>query len=243
MHRRGDERRERRLHELAAMLRHTELAADDGLRGGRAETREHLWLHHFEFRLEPRVARGDLLGARAFVDAAFPAWRPLEVLDRVRDVHGVAVDAGLLQGLVEQTTGGTDERAALEVLPVARLLADHHDLRARTPLAEHGLGRVAEQIASLAACSGLRERGKRALLRKEVRGGALQLLARHLGCPSPLRGGDADVPAVPELRADRARPRRPPARQATGRGAPVAPRAARSELRLAASPGRQDVAR
>src|SRR5205085_8990908 len=178
----------------------------------------------------------------ALVDAALPARRPLEVLDRVRDVHGVTVDAGLLERVVEHPSGRPDERLALEVLPVARLLADHHDLRAGTAFTEHRLGRVPVQVAALAVRGSLCERGERALLRKEVRGGALQLLARHLAPTSTLRSGDADLPAVPELRADRARPRRPPPRQATGRGAAGAARAARPELRLAASPGRQDVA-
>src|SRR5205823_5881803 len=137
MHGRRDERRERRLHELAAMLRDAELAAEERLRGGRAETGEHLRLYDLDLRLEPRMARGDLLGARALVDAALPARRPLEVLDRIRDVHRLAVDAGLLERVVEDAAGGTDERFALEVLAVARLLSDHHDLRAGTALSEY----------------------------------------------------------------------------------------------------------
>src|SRR5207249_2965880 len=116
------------------------------------------------------------------------------------------------------------------VLAVARLLSDHHDLRAGTALSEYRLRGIAEQVATLTVVGGLRERGQRALLRKKVGGGAFRRLARHLGSTSTLRSGDADVPAVSELRAHRTRTGCPTPRQAAGRGAPGAPRAAHPEL-------------
>jgi len=50
---------------------------------------------------------------------------------------------------------GTDERLPRDVLPVAGLLTDEHDLRAPAALAEHLLGRVLPQAARRAVRGGL----------------------------------------------------------------------------------------
>ena len=62
------------------------------------------------------------------MDPALAARLPLEVLDDVRDVSARPVDAGLVERLVEQPTGRTDERAAFAVLAVTGLFADEHHL-------------------------------------------------------------------------------------------------------------------
>jgi len=85
------------------------------------------------------------------VDAPLSAGAPLEVLHDVRDVHEVPVDADLLEPPVEHAAGGPDERAALEVLAVAGLLADHHHLRVLAALPEHRLGARSPQVARAAA--------------------------------------------------------------------------------------------
>jgi len=128
VHRRHDERRQLRLHRHAAVLADPELTAEERLRGGRAEAHEHLGLQQREFGLEPRPAGGDLRSVRLLVDAPLPARLPLEVLDDVRDVGQLAVDPRLLECLVEQPAGGADERLASQVLLIAGLLADEHDL-------------------------------------------------------------------------------------------------------------------
>ncbi len=56
------------------------------------------------------------------MDAALAARLPLEVLDRIRDVDQVAVDAGIFEAAIEEVAGGTDERVAKAVLGVAGLL-------------------------------------------------------------------------------------------------------------------------
>ena len=61
------------------------------------------------------------------------------------------VDAGLREGAVEQLAGRADERAAGEILLVARLLADEHDARVERAFAEHGLGGVLVEMAAGAA--------------------------------------------------------------------------------------------
>ena len=76
---------------------------------------------------------------------------PLEVLDGVRHVDVVAIDPGGLEGTVEDASGRADERTALPVLLVSRLLAHQHDVRRGASLAEHRLGRVPVQRAGGAA--------------------------------------------------------------------------------------------
>ena len=91
------------------------------------------------------------------MDPALALRLPLEVLDDVRDVCGRAVDPGLLHRLVEQPTCRADERLALLVLLVARLLPDEHDLGLRRPLAEHRLRPGLPERTGLAAGRGLAE--------------------------------------------------------------------------------------
>jgi hypothetical protein len=74
-----------------------------------------------------------------------------EVFDRIRPVHLVAGQPGLLDGLHEQPAGRPDERRTLPVLLVARLLADQHDPGRRRPGREHGLGGRFPQLAAAAA--------------------------------------------------------------------------------------------
>jgi hypothetical protein len=71
------------------------------------------------------------------------------VLDRVRQVHGLVRDADLLEELAQEAPRGADERPTLEVLRVARLLADEHQLARRT-FAEDGLRPELPQLTAAA---------------------------------------------------------------------------------------------
>jgi len=82
---------------------------------------------------------------------------PPEVLNHVGDVDVGAIDPGILQGAVEDPAGGADEGVALDVLSVARLLADEHHAGSLRSLAEDRLRRVAIQVAALTALDGLGE--------------------------------------------------------------------------------------
>src|SRR5688572_13314887 len=125
---------------------HLERAAEQRLRRGRAEADDDLRLHDLELGLEPRPARLDLGGVRLGVNAdlAAPApptpaaqtgrRLPLEVLDRVGHVRRPAVDAGFGQPLVEHPPRRSDEGPPGQVLLVARLLADEHQLGPRGAL-------------------------------------------------------------------------------------------------------------
>src|SRR4029079_12209686 len=100
-----------------------------------------------ELRLEPAMARVDLHRVRLRVEAPLAAWLPLEVLHRVRDVDVVLRDACLLERGVEDPPRGSDERMALLILLIARLLADEHEPRVRRAFAEDRLRGVLVQMA------------------------------------------------------------------------------------------------
>src|SRR5690349_16736503 len=133
------------------MLGQAELAAQHRLRRGGAHADDQPGMGSRQLRLQPRAAGFDLVRARLLMDPQFALADPLEVFDRVGDVNRAALDSGLLQRLVENLARRADERMALKVFLVARLLADQHDLRILRAFSEDGLSGVAPQVASLAA--------------------------------------------------------------------------------------------
>jgi hypothetical protein len=137
--------REVRLQPFAALFRDAELAAEQRLRRGRAEADEDARTDDGELRLEPLTAGRELAPARLGVDPPLAARLPLEVLHRVRHVDGSTVDAGLDERIVEDAAGRPDERRTVEILAVARLLADEHRRRTSRPRAEHRLRGVLPQ--------------------------------------------------------------------------------------------------
>ena len=117
-------------------------------------------------------------GRQAAISAAFgfwwmrrPAGLPLEVLDDVRDVGELAVDARLLERPVEQLAGGADERPAGEILLVAGLLADEHQLGLGPSLAEDGLRAAAPEVARSATLRRVRELAEGRIRRDQGGGG------------------------------------------------------------------------
>src|SRR4051812_11636146 len=97
MNRRRDERREVGLEELAALLGDAERLAEEALSRGRAETDHDPGSNVGDLCLQPRPARAHLVLVRLVVQAALARNMtgplPLEVLDHVRDVNGLAIDA------------------------------------------------------------------------------------------------------------------------------------------------------
>ena len=96
-----------------------------------------------------RAGRHRFGPVRALVQTPLATRRrtPLEVLDDVRDEDRLAIDPGGLERLVEDPAGRTDERRALDVLVVARLLPDHHPASRHRALPEDGLRRPRPQVA------------------------------------------------------------------------------------------------
>src|SRR5262249_42246431 len=102
---------------------------------------------------------------------------PLEVLHDVRDVGVRPIDAGLVERLVEEPTGRTDERPPGEVLVVARLFADEHHPSAPAAFTGNSLSAALPEGAGAAAGGGLLEILEGRLFRNQRRGGPRRLLA------------------------------------------------------------------
>src|ERR1051325_2176832 len=161
MHSGKHNRSERRRHALSALGRDLELTAEQRLRRGRPHAHERLRLHDRELVVYARAVRVDLALVRTLVDPPLAARLPFEVLDDVGDVDGFAIDARFFERAIEQFAGRTDERMALQVFVVARLLADEHQFRALRSFSKYGLPRVLPQIAvaaRLCRATHLRER-------------------------------------------------------------------------------------
>jgi hypothetical protein len=105
------------------------------------------------------------------VDSPLPTRLPLEVLDDVRDVGELPVDARLLERPVEQLARGADERPAREILLVAGLLTDEHQLGLGPSLAEDGLRAAAPKVACPATLRRFRNLAKGRLRRDQGGGG------------------------------------------------------------------------
>src|SRR5256885_1382177 len=139
MHRRHHRWKAGPLHELAALHAHAEVAAEQRLGRGRTQQDQEVRLHHCDFAIQPETTGIDLSGIRLLVQATLALGLPFEVLDGVRDIDTPALDARLLERLVEHASGGADERFSFPVLAIAGLLAHEHDLGVFGALAEDGL--------------------------------------------------------------------------------------------------------
>ncbi|MDX6573903.1 MAG: hypothetical protein QOC86_3059 [Gaiellales bacterium] len=150
--------------DLAATLGDPEIAPDDRLGRRGTEQDQQIGLDDLHLEVEPRPAGPDLGCVRALVKAPLAAGPPLEVLDHVADEDALSVNARLIEGRVEEAAGRPDEWPTLEVLPVARLLADEHERRVLPTLAEDRPGRSLPEVARLAArgllTSSLEARGR-----------------------------------------------------------------------------------
>ena len=153
MDRRRDRFSEVRVQQLAPVLGHAELTA---------EQHQDARLDRLQLGLEPGSAGRHLGPVRFLVDAPLASRLPFEVLDRVRRVGQRTVDPGSRERLVEELAGGSHEWSAGKVLLVSGLLANEHDLGGGRPLAEDGLGSELPQAAALAACCGLAQSFERA---------------------------------------------------------------------------------
>src|SRR5690606_16971004 len=122
--------------------------------------------------LEPWAARRDLPGVRLLVKPPLAGGLPLEVLHRIGDVNLRALDARLGERLVQQSSGGADERSPREVLVVAGNLPHEKDPRAYWPLPEDGLRAGAPERAGPAAARELAQTSEGRARRDEACGGA-----------------------------------------------------------------------
>src|SRR5262245_26778525 len=124
MERRDHVLRERRRDRPAVGLGDAHVTTEERVGGGRAEADEGARANRRQLRQEPWAAGTQVRRRRLLVDAPFPARLPVEVLHHVRDVYAGPVEAGGLESLVEQASGGSHEGPAGEVLLVTGLLAN-----------------------------------------------------------------------------------------------------------------------
>ena len=141
---------------LAAYFADGDDAADQAAGRGDAERDDSRGLDQAAFRVEPDLAALDLVAVGTFVQPALAAHLVLEMLDRIGDEGVFPGDAGVMQGLVENAAGRTDERLAGNVLFVARLLADQHEGGAASDLRPAPLAWRRDRAGS--ACSQPRPR-------------------------------------------------------------------------------------
>src|SRR2546425_2787084 len=144
----------------AVLLSGTSVDARDGFAGKElvhgvaAQGHDDLRPQRREVSLEPDVAGGHLLRQRVTVLRR-------TVAHDVRDEDLAAVQADARQQLIQQLAGRADERAALDVLVVARGLPEEQDPGFRAALAWDGLTRAAVERAGRAGSdlAGERDQG------------------------------------------------------------------------------------
>jgi len=124
MDRHGGAARPRRRKHTPALHGDARARAEERLRRGRTERDDGLWLDRLELRLEPRPAGAHLARVGLRVDPQLAARAPLEVLHGVGEIDLAALEAGPRERAIEQLPRRPDERPALAILLVARLLAD-----------------------------------------------------------------------------------------------------------------------
>ena len=118
-----------RLDDVSAILLDRSRLAEDGTRSGRTQRNDQLRFDHLELALQPVTACGDLHFIRFLVNTALAARLELEMLDCVRYVSQLAVDAGFDERSIEHLAGRPDKRFAGQVLLVSGLFADEYDPR------------------------------------------------------------------------------------------------------------------
>jgi hypothetical protein len=80
------------------------------------------------------------------------------MFDYIGDVRLFALDAGVFQCFIEQTTGGSHEGLASQIFFVAWLFADKQHYRSASTFAEDGLCSAFPKIATFAIGCGCAQR-------------------------------------------------------------------------------------
>jgi hypothetical protein len=165
-----DGRQVRWVEDFAVILGDAECAAEQRLGGRGAEADDERWMDGFNFGIEPGAAGGHFASAGLLMNAPLATRLPFEMLDGIRDVDGVAIDAGLDEAAVEEQTGGADEGLAFDIFAVAGLFADEDEAGVRSACAEDGLRCVLVEGTSAAIARSLTQGFEGAALGEEAGG-------------------------------------------------------------------------
>lgn len=76
--------------------------------------------------VEPPAAGFDFVCVRTLMNSTLAAKSVYEVLHRVGEKNGIAIDTGIAKCFVKDLARGPDERPARKILQITRLLADNH---------------------------------------------------------------------------------------------------------------------
>jgi hypothetical protein len=108
----------------AAFLRQTKLASEKRLRRRGPQANDNLGLDQFHFRLQPRLAGAHFSRARLLMQPSLAAFFEFEMFNGVGHINARTLDGCVGESPVEDSAGGSDKRMALQILFIARLLAD-----------------------------------------------------------------------------------------------------------------------
>jgi hypothetical protein len=152
-----------------------EAGSQERLSGDCAETDDQLRLDRVEFCIKPGATGANLCDRGLFVEPDFAARLPFEVLDRICDVDFAPLDTGLIEAVIQKPACRSHERAALNILAIAGLLANHHEGRCAFaspsrifPFTKDGLGRLAIEIAAVTALNRHPQADEGVILRHEL---------------------------------------------------------------------------
>ena len=115
--------------ESATLLKKTVIRPDHRMRSRRAQTNDQARPDNGELCLKPRLASDDLGGRWFLVNPPLAALLELKVFYGVGHVDFRAVDSSIGESAVEKCARGANEGASSQILSVARLFPDQHNLR------------------------------------------------------------------------------------------------------------------
>lgn len=136
--------------------------AEQRLGRGCAEAHNDLWLDECYLGFKPLTAGADLGRIRLLVYPAFASFFKLEMLDDVRDVDLVSLNASFDQCSIEHLPRRPHKGKAFQVLIVSGLLADQNDRRRTRAGSRHGLRSMPIEVARRTLLNGHAESGKAA---------------------------------------------------------------------------------
>jgi hypothetical protein len=134
--------------------------AGEAARGGDSERDDGRRLDQVALAFEPDLAALDLVIVGPLVQPPLAAHLVLEMLDRVGDESVFPRDAGVFKGGVENAPGRPYEWLSRQVLFVAGLFADQHEIGLLRTFARHRLVGVAIERTSLALGLSRRQRAQ-----------------------------------------------------------------------------------
>src|SRR5579872_520615 len=152
--------REITFRESATISRDTKIFAQQRLRRACAQANQNLRSYNLQFRVKPGAACFNFRMARLLVNAALAALRgyPLEMLHYICDVDIRAIDSYFGKHLIQQPSGGSNERMTGSVFTIARLLSYEHHPGSGWTFSKYRLGAELPKIAGFAGLGGLLQR-------------------------------------------------------------------------------------